>query len=54
MEIERSINVDRRCEANPVVGGITKRLFLELGEVAEHLDELEAEGPAPLCGCDSV
>jgi len=37
------VGIDRCGEANPIVGGITERLFLELGEVAEHLDELEAD-----------
>ena len=34
-----------RCgEANAVLGGKAERVVVELGQVAEHLDELEADG----------
>ena len=38
------VGIDRRGEANAVLGGKAERVVVELGQVAEHLDELEADG----------
>jgi hypothetical protein len=37
------VGIDRCGEADPILGGIADRFVVELSEVAEHLDELEAD-----------
>jgi hypothetical protein len=39
----RLVGIDRGREANPIVGSVADGLLVELSEVAEYLDELEAD-----------